>query len=309
MSAWPLIAARFAVYVDLALLFGVPLFGLYALKGSERHRLLPSRSLIAFLALFGLALSSVGFLLMAASMAGTGIGGVDRSILNMLLTDTPVGWAYQIMTAALLLAFAGAVAISRRPVAVLALGSAAGATAVATLAWSGHAAATEGNAGTIHLLADILHLLAAGAWLGALLGLTLLLWQAPRNPDEAMLRTAYRALAGFSLVGSIIVGLIVATGLINGALLVGLANLMHLTTSLYGQVLLAKLLLFALMLTFAVANRFRLTPRLGAAISRGAPGEAISELRRSVMLEMATAILVLAIVAWLGTLAPPLSDG
>jgi copper resistance protein D len=58
----------------------------------------------------------------------------------------------------------------------------------ASIAWTGHAAATEGLDGTIHLTSDALHLVAAGAWLGALWPLALLLAAAGRagDPEAAL---------------------------------------------------------------------------------------------------------------------------
>lgn len=79
----------------------------------------------------------------------------------------------------------------------------------------------------------------------------------------------HHALESFSLVGSVIVGLIVITGLMTGYMLVGPANLLSLPKSLYGQLLLAKLALFAAMLALAAANRWRLTPALQHAIGEG----------------------------------------
>jgi hypothetical protein len=46
---------------------------------------------------------------------------------------------------------------------------------VAALAWAGHAAAGVENDGEIQIVADVVHLLAAGAWLGALPGFVFLL--------------------------------------------------------------------------------------------------------------------------------------
>src|SRR3546814_8655355 len=58
---------------------------------------------------------------------------------------------------------------------------------------------------------------------------------------------------------------IAATGLINSQMIVGAENLGRSLSSPYGQLLLAKLALFALMLALAAANRWRLTPALAAA--------------------------------------------
>ena len=52
----------------------------------------------------------------------------------------------------------------------------------------GHAGATPGLSGDIHLASDMLHLLTAGAWLGSLPAFVLLLWQAQRSVDPAWRR-------------------------------------------------------------------------------------------------------------------------
>src|SRR3546814_15811165 len=70
--------------------------------------------------------------------------------------------------------------LPRHPVAVLGTISVAAGGGLSSLAWSGHGAATEGGAGMVHLGADILHLLAAGAWVGALAALLLMASQIGR---------------------------------------------------------------------------------------------------------------------------------
>ena len=183
----------------------------------------------------------------------------------------------------------------------------ASAIAVATLAWTGHGAMDEGAKGWTHLLADILHLLAAGAWVGALLGLILLVARPDRRADTAHLTLTHRALHGFGLIGTIVVGTLIVTGLVNTWLLVGLGNLPKLAASLYGQLLLAKLVLFGAMLVLASLNRYRLTPALKHAMPGGDQRGALSALRRSLGIEALCAITILALVAWLGTLEPPMS--
>jgi putative copper export protein len=44
-------------------------------------------------------------------------------------------------------------------------------TYAATLAWTGHALSDAGAGRSVHLASDTVHLLAAGAWVGALPGL------------------------------------------------------------------------------------------------------------------------------------------
>ena len=59
----------------------------------------------------------------------------------------------------------------------------------------GHAGATPGLTGDIHLASDMLHLLTAGAWLGGLPAFALLFWQARRNskPASGLFRNAGHA--------------------------------------------------------------------------------------------------------------------
>jgi putative copper resistance protein D len=63
------------------------------------------------------------------------------------------------------------------------------------------------------------------------------------------------------------------------------------------------------MLLLAAANRFRLTPRLAARLdSTDGLESVVAALRLSLLSETALAILVLAAVAWLGTLSPAGTD-
>ena len=205
--------------------------------------------------------------------------------------------------AAAWLAFSG----WRRPVVLLTLTTAAAAVALGSLAWTGHGAADEGALGWAHLVADIIHLLAAGGWIGALLALTMLLLRPSATLTADHIILSHRTLDGFTAVGSLVVGLIIVSGLINSWILVGPANLAALPTTLYGQLLIAKLVLFAGILGLAASNRFRLTPALEASLDNGDHATAVAALRRSLALESAIAITILAAVAWLGLLAPPAS--
>lgn len=214
-------------------------------------------------------------------MAGVTIGGLDRETLGFIVHETAPGGAFLVRTAALaaaaLLAFAVRGALGCRLVA------AAAGCALATLAWTGHAVAGEGVPAGVHRASDVVHLLAASAWVGALL----------------MLLTALAS------AGSVLVALIVVSGLVNGLMIVGPAALPQLPATHYGQLLIGKLLLFGVMLGFAGRNRWRLAPRLAAAQEGGQAARAVRALRISIALEAGFATLILGLVAWLGTLAPP----
>ena len=96
------------------------------------------------------------------------------------------------------------------------------------------------------------------------------------------------------------------TGLANSWFLVGPERLEGLGTNLYGQLLIAKLVLFVLMLALAADNRYRLTPSLGLKL-QGAedPVAALQRLRRSIAVEAALGAAILGLVAVMGTLPPP----
>ncbi len=150
------------------------------------------------------------------------------------------------------------------------------------------------------MAADVLHLLAAGVWIGALAGLLLLL---PRRRSGADPTQLHAALAGFSGVGSMAVAVLLLSGLVNSWFLIGPSRIVDMPSSTYGLLLLAKLALFAAMLGLAALNRFRLTPALGGSLGTD-PGGAVDALRRSLLLETGGGVLVLAVVSWMGAIAP-----
>ena len=189
----------------------------------------------------------------------------------------------------------------------LVLVSVGSATALASLAWTGHGAASEGAAGMRQLIADIVHLMAAGAWIGALAALGMLVLRPAHAMSKDHIRLAHRALEGFSLIGTVIVALIVVSGLLNSWVLVGPEHLLSMSSTLYAELLIAKLALFGVMLVLAAANRFHLTPAFDQAIKNGGTLASISQLRRSLILEASAALVILGLVAWLGTLEPPMS--
>ena len=303
------IAVRFGLYLDLMALFGLPLFALYGLRGAERspEGLRVLRRFYSAAAVAGLLLSGLAILTLTASMSGVALGQVDASSILMLIFETSIGLAWLARMAALIL-FLGVAQIanpgSRFSGPALAL---LGGVALATLAWSGHGAMTEGTAGTAHLVSDIVHLLAAGVWLGALLALSYLLFRPSRSVTSAHVEVSHRALASFAFVGTGVVTILVFTGLVSSGFLIGVEGAGSILESLYGQLLVAKLLLFLVMLALAAINRYRMTPALEAAIARGDHSAAVTGLRSSLAMETGSAVAILALVAWLGTLAPPLA--
>ena len=306
MDDWSLIGVRFALYLTLAALFGLSAFSLYGLRERERRDALALRPWLVVSAVLGLLFSAAWVVLMASSMAGTPVWPVDRDAVGALLTSSAIGAAWKLRMVAIVLAALAAMLATGRGfwLAIVALCSA---VALGTLAWTGHGPMDEAAIGWVHLAADILHLIASGAWVGALLGLLLLVSRPAARVDAAHLGLTHRALHGFGAVGTIVVAAIVVTGLVNGWMLVGVSNLSALPATLYGQLLLAKLALFVAMLGLASLNRFRLTPAFERAVAVSDHGRALGTLRASLAIEAAVVVVVLGLVAWLGTLAPPAS--
>ena len=296
---------RFVLYADLMVLAGMVAFSLYALGAEERPSgILPLIRPAVVLSLVGLMLSGLGMLALAASMTGSSLWALDGEVLREIIGESAIGTAWIVRMVAMAIAVLAAIALDRRPSAARFALLTSSSIAIAALVWTGHAGATEGWSGTIHRLSDIIHMLAAAVWIGGIAAFSWMLFRPIRQQGSEQLSVAHRALEQFSQVGTLAVGLIVATGLINSLILLGLPSPSRLLASLYGQLLLAKLGLVAAMLALAGANRWRFTPALGAVTGTADPAPAIRDLRRSLILECAAALAILALVAWLGTLEP-----
>lgn len=283
MTEGALIGARFALMIDLALLMGLPLFW-WTMGIAGR------RWVLAMLAMGGMAMSTLWLLASAAAMTGTPISSPDWASAQILLTMTPIGTVLAVRGVSLLIALA--CLLLRRGERLVLIPAA---VAAATLAWTGHAGATEATAGTVHRIADVAHIWAAAGWIGAL---AVLLHGAVTLHHGAPRLTTM--LSSFALMGTLIVATLIISGAVNLVMIVGLNALPALAGSRYGLLLGAKLALFALMLGLAGLNRWRLTPLL----ERGETPRAVARLRMSLAIETSAAIAIIALVAWLGTLDP-----
>lgn len=301
MDAALSIVVRWALVADVMLMFGVPLFAVYGFSGGVANEEPVLRVFILATTFIGILLSALGMLLLAATMSGAALTDVDLASVTMVVTATAVGTAFLVRIAAMVTAFALSLQLRKRATASLIV--ILGAVALGSLAWSGHGVMDDGWPGVIHLVADIVHLLAAGIWVGALGALLWRLLTAGRNHAVE----SHSALAGFATLGTASVAFVLVSGLINSWFLVGPANLLSLGKSLYDQLLLMKLGLFASMLALAALNRFRLTPDLASALMNGDVSIATKRLRLSLTLETLAAVTILGLVAWLGTLEPPAS--
>lgn len=292
------IALRFAVYANLLILFGLAAYPVYAPLHTGAGEAGGSRWRIPLLAGAAMALCAMAFALTATEMAGSGPAALEPEMGQFILFETAAGLSFLVRLCAL----AGAAVVAapwfpaaRSPRVLLPLLTG---VAVVSLAWSGHAAAGS----WFHRLADGVHLLAAGAWLGALVHLGRLVFGAGRDP--CYLQAAEAAMRGFASAGTLLVAAILVTGAVNLLSIVGPEGLGHLVHTRYGWLLLAKLALFLLMLGCAAANRWYLVPRLAVGGDMADKGRAVRQTRISLLLEFSAAMAILALVALLGTLDP-----
>ena len=196
MDNLPVIAIRFVLYTDLMVLAGMAAFTLYALTASERTSpsLISLRSIVVVLALLGLILSGLGLLALAAAMMGASLFPVDPTHVRMILYETAIGTAWMVRMLALVIVLAAALALERLPTAMRIVVLVASSVAIATLVWTGHAGATEGIAGTIHRLSDIVHMLAASIWVGGIASFAWLLFRPAGQASSTELAIVQRAL-------------------------------------------------------------------------------------------------------------------
>ncbi len=295
-----IIALRWLQYGGAVVLFGAPLFLLYGFSGGREPGLAWAPPLLAGAAGVVSLGAIVALVVQTAIMAGSLNEAVKPASLAAMIGGATLGKALIVRAATAFLALV-AVAALRPGRTLWLLLLAAGLVVAASFAWTGHGAATEGPGGLVHLVADVVHSVAAALWLGALAALTLLLLRRRASEDPAI----HGALQGFAGTGILAVVLLVATGLVNSWFLVGPAHVADLGRHPYGQLLIAKLALFALMLALAASNRFRLTPGLGRALAEDEdPRRALQRLRRSVVAETLVGAALLALVAVMGTLPP-----
>jgi putative copper resistance protein D len=292
-------AARFVQFVGAVVLFGAPLLaqtGFRGVGGAAALRLAWPNGALRLAALLVIVGAAGSLSVQTAGMTGQPADALRPAALWAVLSGTRFGGglAARAALAATVLCVGGSLTASGRRAVVIGLG----AGLLASFAWTGHGAMDDGGAGLIHRLADILHLLAAGAWVGALALFAACLGSSALRGNPSAIEGLTHALRRFSGTGSICVAALVATGLVNSLFLVGLNHLGEAASTPYGQALIVKLALFAGMILLAALNRFLLAPRLEA---RGQ----LAGLRWSIGVETLLALVVLGVVAWLGILPPP----
>jgi putative copper resistance protein D len=300
-----LIVSRLLQFAAVIVVFGCGAFRLYGLAfdttTTSANALVTFDTWVWRVTIVGAIvalLSGVSLLLaVTANMAGSAAAALDPNTISTVLFDTSFGlvWCWRLLFAFLLIGACLAPLARRRMPAILVLSL----LLLVSLGWVGHAVEGQGVARFVHQINQMVHLLAAGLWLGGLVPLTWLLGRARSPLGAAWISVARDVVPRFSHMGYVAVALLAATGAINTLLLVG--SVEALAGTPYGRLLSLKILLFLVMVVFALINRFRLLPRLRREPQPSAP---LAALARSVLFEQALGFAVLAVVSVLGTWPP-----
>ncbi|MBO0749678.1 MAG: copper homeostasis membrane protein CopD [Porphyrobacter sp.] len=306
MTGLAVIVLRLVQYSAASVLMGSALFFVYALpaRGSASAASLRwPKPLLVSAALLLVAGALFGLIAQTATLAGSLTDALTADSLTAVVTQMDFGTAALARAALALVALIYALVMPRGRALWLGTGL-LGTLACATFGWMGHGSATEGGGHWLHLIADVLHALAAAAWMGALVAFTALVL--PRRQSFERLSATAEALQRFSPLGIALVSTLVVTGLVNGWYLVG-TQIGAALGDPYGQLLGLKQVLFAGMVALAAFHRQRAVPALAATVSARALPErdALAALRRSLAAEALLGFAVLALVAWFGTLTPP----
>jgi copper transport protein len=284
---------RWAYFLALALLLGGLAFRLLIARGElppvaeRRFFLLTAVGVVATLEVGILA-----FMLRAEDALQLPFERFLYGDVSSIAGGTRFGAAFIAMTLgfALVAAFVFLAWLTDRrsllwPALLLGLGFASG------LSLSGHSAVDPGSS-WVSAFADWAHLCAAALWVGGLVQLAFVVWpKAPELRRDAFLR--------FSRLASALIVVLLAAGLYLS--IVRLPQLSDLWTAGYGRVLLVKLGLVSLALTWGALHHFIAAP----ALERGDAGPVLSRLPRSLAGESAVGIAILLVAAVLVDSKPP----
>lgn len=271
--------ARLALYFGLFAGVGGVFFAAWIGQGPAGERLI----------MWSLKIGLVG------AIASLGLQGVD--LLNLPLSGIAT-WAAWSSAAGTSLFPALLLAIAAMLIAAIAwrspsFGAAFTRTAIAMIcvglsfAASGHAATASPQ--WLTRTALFIHGIGLAFWMGALAPLAVLAWQR----KESLLRVLRR----FSTLAMPVVALIALSGLVLAV--VQLESFRALIDTGYGNILVAKLVLVALLLTFAALNRLVFTPAIAREFHRTRP------LQRSIAVEFVLMIAILGLVALWRFTPPP----
>ncbi len=258
---------------------------------SDRHWL---AKVVLWAALVGAVGVVVQLPISAALATGLGLGSITHEgVLGDVLAD---GVGTQTIVVLLGLAVATTAVLWRRTTATRVAAVVGGCAAAIGFAFAGHTTITSPR--WLVYTSDVVHVLAAAVWFGGLVFLFLFLRRQRAEAGDAVhaggVVARFSRLAAFAIISVGIAGGILAYEEIRA--------LSALTSTTYGQIVLVKLGVVALIAAVAVYNRYRLVPALRRAEARGR--NAWSHLASTVRVEMIGMVVVLGLTAVLVNQVP-----
>lgn len=295
---------RLAQYALLLGLFGWSAFWLLGLRSVDGLRAYRSPGFAVLAAIVAPVVSAALMLMSIAAMMGVPVVELDRPMIEAMIFGTDIGFGFIVRTGLLFAGLAAILALrSRRAALVFAAGCFG--SALVTLGWSGHAAATEGGLGLFHRLNNGIHLISAGLWIGAIGWFLVLTFRCYKAPDETQGHAVLKAMHAFAPMGISLVALVAVTGTVNSHLIFGLPNVAVTLATPYGFLLAIKLALVAAMIAFG-AHHARVSRGAAIAVRHGNayPAQALGALLRTLLAEFLLGLLVIGLVAVFGSMSP-----
>lgn len=234
-------------------------------------------------ATFALLAVAAGWRLVQQSAAFADSPSAWTSMATVVLFRMTWGTGWWIGVAGLLLAGAAGMSRLESRAAIAALGAGALLLAVSP-ALMGHAIGAE-QLTVQAVVADTMHVLAAGAWLGTLLAIAVATLASSQRPTPGSVVSALERFSPVALASAVVVAF---TGSFASWLHLQVLN--ALWTSVYGRTLLIKLAILGGVAALGAYNWRIATPRLRAS------GD-VHAIRRSALIELALALALVAVTA------------
>jgi copper resistance protein D len=171
---------------------------------------------------------------------------------------------------------------------------------LASLAWASHAGASTGSFANLHLLTDLVHLLASAVWPGSLLPLAVWFLVSARGRGNEPVD--YAVVHRFSAISMGAVVVLAVSGLLNSLFMLKRFSDFYSTT--YGQILAGKIILFLIMIGLGRQNR-RLLKIRRPSEALGMDRSKAGRLFRNICAESALALVVFGLAGALGAIEPP----
>jgi copper transport protein len=288
-TTWRDDLARWALFASLALLIGPLVVRLVVLRGAVPLRAERGFHLLGLVAsILVIDVGIAAFVLRASNALQLPLADLPYADLQPFAEKTRFGVAFLVMTlgfgivsALLLVAWILDRLELRWPALALSVGLAG------ALSLSGHQA-TEPNATWLAQGADWLHLIAASIWVGGLVSLAFLVWPLAHS----LRRDAFLGFARLAI--ALVVAMVLAGAYLALQRLPEPSDLWETT---YGRLLLVKLAIVAIALTWGAVHHFVVRPRLAAGSE--------TNVRPSLVGEASVALVVLLVAAVLTNVAPP----